>query len=253
MIRFFTAPEDISKNSIQLSSEDSEHIRSLRLRPDELFVVCDGNGNDYVCRLGKRNDGTSAEITDRYPSLGEPSIACKLYMAYSKGERLDYAVQKAVELGAYEIILFESERCIAVPRDIPKKIARLQRISLETAKQCGRGIIPKVTSGGSFETAISEAVKISALSLFFYECEDNNFIKTVLEQHFSPLRLHEEYAINTVSIITGPEGGFEPDEARFARSKGACTVSLGSRVLRSETAPVIALAALMYHTGNMEK
>jgi len=247
MIRFFAAPHDISADCINLGAEDLEHIRVLRLRPDELFTVCDGDGTDYICRLRKHNNEKVAEIVEKHQSLGEPSIKCKVFMAYSKGDRLDYAVQKSVELGANEIILFESERCVAVPRDIPKKTARLQRIALETAKQSNRGIIPNVTSAGSFDTMIKKAIEDSALSLMFYECEDDLHIKPVLEQHFSGQKNQSK---KPVSIITGPEGGFKPHEVALAQSKGISIVSLGPRILRSETAPVVALAALMFHTGN---
>ena len=251
MVRFFAEIHDISAKSIRLSSKDSEHVRALRLRPDESFIVCDGKGVDYVCRLGERDDGTIAEIVDKQRSIGEPSVICKVYMAFSKGDRLDYAVQKSVELGAHEIVLFESERCVAMPRDIPKKIARLQRIALETAKQSNRGVIPGVTSGGRFGTMITEAAKCSELSLLFYECENNLHIKSVLEQHFPPLRKNETYEIRSISIITGPEGGFEPHEVGTAQSKDIKIVSLGPRILRSETAPVVALSAVMFHTGNL--
>ena len=265
MIRFFADAQDVSDNSIKLSAEDFKHIRVLRLHPDELFIVCDGNGTDYVCRLGQRADGgtvsrskyteredaATVEIVDKNQSPGEPSVLCRVFLAYSKGDRLDYAVQKSVELGAHEIVLYESERCVAVPRDIPKKTERLQKIALETAKQCNRGIIPGVISAGNFDTMIEKAVSCSALTLLFYELENNLHVKPVLEQHFSLLREHEEYDINSVSLITGPEGGFEPKEVLLAQSKGIPVVSLGSRILRSETAPVVALAALMFHTGNM--
>ena len=123
MIRFFAGPKDIYADTIRLSDEDSAHVRSLRLRPDELFVVCDGQGLDYVCKLGVQDDVTVARIVRRQQSLGEPSVVCRMFIAYAKGDRLDYAVQKSVELGAFEVILFESERCVAVPRDIPKKTA----------------------------------------------------------------------------------------------------------------------------------
>jgi len=251
MTRFFASPQDVSSSLIRLEARDYEHIRALRLRPDELFIVCDGNGIDYVCRLGQRDDGSVAEIVNRHPSYGEPAIECTVYLAYAKGERLEYAVQKSVELGAHEIVLFESERCIAIPRDLPKRTARLQRIALEAAKQSGRGVIPNVTSGQKFESMINEAVKRSALTLLFYENEDKLHIKSVLETRFSPLREQEEYNIKTVSIITGPEGGFAPHEIELAQSKDIHIVSLGSRILRSETAPVVALAAIMYQTGNL--
>jgi len=251
MIRFFTKPENITGNTIKLSREDSEHVRSLRLRPDEFFVVCDELGNDYLCKLqngGVTHDKCSvAQIAERQDSQSEPSVKCTVYMAYSKGDRLDYAVQKSVELGAYEIVLFESKRCVAVPSNIPKKIERLQRISLETAKQSGRGIVPVVSDGGTFEDIINT---VSAAlpredfrSFLFYEDETNLHLKTVLEQ-LPP-------DIDSIAIITGPEGGFEASEIERAKVKGIPVVSLGTRILRSETAPVVALSAIMFYTGNL--
>jgi len=250
MVRFFADPKDFLAKSVKLSDEDSKHIRTLRLRPDERFIVCDGNGNDHVCRLGERGDGTFADIIEKRKSTGEPSVACNIFIAFSKGDRLDFAVQKSVELGVREIILFESDRCVAVPNDIPKKVARLQRIAFETAKQSGRGIIPKISSGGHYKSILDEVLNISALSILFYECEDRLHIKDVLEQHF-PIDKMQIDDDRPISLITGPEGGFEAHEVDLAKSKGIKIVSLGSRVLRSETAPVAALAAIMYHTGNL--
>jgi len=250
MIRFFTDPQNVVNNTITLSKDIREHMRSLRLRPDELFTVCDGNGTDYVCRLGKRDDNTTAEIIESFQSCGEPSVDCKVFIAYSKGERLDYAVQKSAELGASEIVLYESKRCVAVPNNIPKKIERLQRIALEAAKQSGRGIIPKVSDGGNFSKIMNTATDSSALVLFCYEDEHRLHLKTVLQQHFSSGINCQNNETESV-IITGPEGGFEADEAEIAKSKGFSIISLGSRILRSETAPVVALTAVMYHTGNL--
>ena len=130
MIRFFADPSEIKDSLISLSAEDATHIKSLRMRPAELFVVCDGQGTDHVCRLSERGGGTVAEIVETKPSLGEPDVACSVFIAIAKGDRLDYAVQKSVELGSYEIFLFPSERCVSVPGDMSKKIARLQRIAL---------------------------------------------------------------------------------------------------------------------------
>ncbi|MDR2571882.1 MAG: 16S rRNA (uracil(1498)-N(3))-methyltransferase [Oscillospiraceae bacterium] len=265
MVRFFVSPFDVSSDYIALTAEDNEHIRALRLRPDELFVVCDGNGVDYICCLGERDrsggggiggvggggsggDGSggvgggsaTAKILRQQQSVGEPSVTCSVYIAFQKGDRLDYAVQKSVELGAKRIVLYESERCVATPHDIIKKIARLQRIALETAKLSGRGIIPEVTSVGKFDMMIDDAASRSALSLFFYECEEDLSVRDILTG----------CEIESVSIITGPEGGFEPHEAKMARSKGFHVASLGPRILRSETAPVVALAAVMYQSGN---
>ena len=240
MIRFFAEPQDIANGAIQLNTEDAEHIRALRLRPAERFIVCDSAGTDYICHLGVRGSNT-AVIDETTLSLGEPSVMCKVYIALAKGDRLEYAVQKSVELGAGEILLFPSERCVSAPGDMSKKTARLQRIALETAKQCGRGRIPEVTAICSFESAI-ELATCAALPLFINEREEKRHLKQVLESNVN---------VQTVSIVTGPEGGFESHEAEFAQSSGMVSVTLGPRILRCETAPVAVLAALMFHTGNL--
>ena len=259
MIRFFAAPSQISAGrTIRLCAEDAAHIRSLRLRPSELFIVCDGDGSDHICRLGGHGGDLVAEIIETRPSRGEPTVACDVYIAFAKGERLEYAVQKSIELGARSVILFQSERCVAVPGGMPKRIARLQKIADETAKQCGRGRIPEVTLKRTFIEAIEEASK-AGLPLYFYECEEFLHLKQALEQrglrNTEPGTLMEPAgngtALQSVSIVTGPEGGFEPFEAEYARSAGMLSVSLGSRILRCETAPVAALAAIMFYTGNL--
>jgi len=239
-----------------LSAEDTAHMRSLRLRPTELFVVCDGKRSDYVCRLAQRDGGTVAEIVETRPSLGEPTIECSVYVAFAKGDRLDFAVQKSVELGAHRIVLFPSERCVSVPSDMTKKTARLQRIALETAKQCGRGRVPGVAAIRSFEAAVKRAAG-AGLPLFLYEEEEELRLKQALEQWTpsngceSPVDGEGKEAGNTVSVMAGPEGGFEPSEAESAKTAGMVAVSLGPRILRCETAPVAALAAIMFHTGNI--
>ena len=313
MVRFFVAPHDVSGGMIRLSAEDAEHIRSLRLRPSELFIVCDGEGTDYICRLGERGDGSAAGIVEQRQSRGEPSVACSVFIAYAKGDRLEYAVQKSVELGAFDIVLYPSERCISVPRDIDKKALRLQKIALETAKQCGRGRVPVVSVAGSFRDAVgwasgklkvesgklkvesggakTESGKkkvdngdskaesgdpilcgetIGSLSIFCYEEEKKKSLKQALEMHDFTYSTAvggggdnedgkqgegggsaEPGVANRISIMTGSEGGFAPDEAKLATAAGMTPVSLGPRILRCETAPVAALAAVMFHTGNM--
>jgi len=302
MHRFFTEPSEIKSGFISLSAEDAAHIKSLRMRPTELFVVCDGQGADHVCRLSERGGGCVAEIVETKQSQGEPDVTCSVYIGLAKGDRLDYAVQKSVELGAYEIILFPSERCVSVPGDMSKKTARLQRIALETAKQCGRGRVPEVAAIPSFEAAVGKAAS-AELPLFFYECEREAHLKEVLENpefwdsayrdpelrypelrdskfsnpefrdskfsnpelrdsklrdpelrdsKFSNPELRDSKSPQpSISIVTGPEGGFEPHECKYAQAAGMRVVSLGPRILRCETAPVAALAVIMYQTGNL--
>jgi len=258
MTRFFADKSEISDKDITLNAQDTAHIRSLRLRPDELFIVCDGEETDYVCKLLGTADIKSlakekcaiAEIVEKRRSKGEPTIKCSAFIAYAKGDRLDYAVQKSVELGVYEINLFPSERCVSVPNDTEKKIARFQKISLETAKQCNRGIVPVVNAAKSFKEAVALAIKAD-MPLLPYECEDRLGLKKALEQGLKGKASYEKSQAKVVSIMTGPEGGFSEKEAEYAVENGMLAVTLGSRILRCETAPAAVLAAIMYHTENL--
>jgi len=251
LIRFFTHPEKIIGNKIRLSEEDRRHIRSLRLRPQEDFVVCDGDGTDYICKLSAGKAQGVADIVRQEKTQGEPTIHPAIYLAYAKCKRLDYAVQKAVELGAKSIVIFKSKRSLA-PDNLEKKMERLNKIAHEAAKQSGRGIIPTVENCGKYEEAIDSAINKSSLAILLFENENTLHLRKVLEQHFPKLDSTNASAREKiVSIMSGPEGGFEDSEIDMARVKGANVVSLGKRILRSETAPIAALSALMYHTDNL--
>ena len=242
MHRFFIPASNIAGNLVNLDSKTLEHIKVLRLRQGELFTVCDGEGFEYSCRFNGRNSNI-ADILEQNPASGEPNVDVTVFMAFSKGERSEYAIQKSVELGAKEIVLFPSARCVSRPDDasLSKKQTRWQTIALEAAQQSGRGIVPQIRIHTAFDAAVAEAMR-SELPLFLYEDEQQLGLKEALETH-SP--------INSISIFSGPEGGFEPAEAAFVRESGLLSVSLGPRILRCETAPAAALAAIMFFTGNM--
>jgi 16S rRNA (uracil1498-N3)-methyltransferase len=243
MPRFFITASNIFGGAAYLDAKESAHLRALRIRQGESFTVCDGKGTDYTCRLTKiTSDGAEAEIVEKAPTVAEPTVECTAYIAFAKGDRLETAVQKSVELGASEIALFPSARCVSRPEalSVLKKTGRLQKIAEEAAKQSGRGKIPRVIVSPSFDRMIFEATKAD-LPLFFYEDETQRHLKDALE---------ERPEAKTISLVTGPEGGFDPEEAAFAKDNGMVSVSLGPRILRCETAPIAALAAIMYHTGN---
>lgn len=244
MPRFFIAASNIFGGVAYLSAREIGHLRALRIRRGESFTVCDGAGKDYVCRLTKlTDDGAEAEIVGVEPSTGEPTVFCAVYAAWAKGDKLETVVQKSVELGVSEIILFPSARCVSKPEalSVVHKTGRLQKIAEEAAKQSGRGMIPWVTAVQSFENAVLSAVK-TGLPLFLYENEKKQTLRDAL---------NSEPELKKVSLMTGPEGGFEADEAAFAAENGMHCVSIGPRILRCETAPIAALAAVMYHTGNL--
>lgn len=244
MPRFFIAASNIFGGIAYINGKDAEHIRVLRIKEGEQFVVCDGNGMDYHCRLSRlTEDGAEGEVLNHVPSLGEPTVFCSIFTAFSKGDKLETVIQKSVEIGASEIILFPSHRCVSKPEGISimKKLSRWQKIAEEAAKQSGRGRIPNVTAAPTFEAAIKAAAKAD-LPLFLYENEEEFGLKSALEKNSD---------FKHVSIVSGPEGGFEPDEAALARELGMVSVSLGARILRCETAPICALTGVMLYTGNL--
>ncbi|MBR4744448.1 MAG: 16S rRNA (uracil(1498)-N(3))-methyltransferase [Oscillospiraceae bacterium] len=244
MARFFVSASNIFGGVAYLSSSDSEHLRSLRIRNGEVFTVCDGNGTDYSCVLTRSDrDGAEAKILGTSPSVGEPSVQVTLFMAYAKGDKNEHVVQKAVELGARGVILFPSRRCVARPEGsaLAKRILRLSRIAEEAAKQCGRGAVPTVTALDSFEEAVERA-SMTDVPLFCYENETDAGLKAALDA--CP-------GARTVSVMCGPEGGFDPAEAGLAVERGMRSVTLGKRILRCETAPLAALTAVMFHTGEL--
>ena len=243
MPRFFVTASNIFGGAAYLDAKETEHLRALRIRKGESFTVCDGNGTDYTCRLTDITaEGAEAEILETGPTVTEPTVDCTAYIAFAKGDRLETAVQKSVELGASEIVLFPSARCVSKPEGLSvlKKTGRLQKIGEEAAKQSGRGKVPNVVVSPSFDHMIFKASKAD-LPLFFYEEEKARHLKDALT---------EKPDYKTISIVSGPEGGFDPAEAAFAVQNGMLSVSLGPRILRCETAPIAALAAIMFHTGN---
>jgi 16S rRNA (uracil1498-N3)-methyltransferase len=225
-----------------LRGRDAEHVRVLRLRPGEELTICDGEGTDYRCRLvSSDKEQAEAEVLEVRRCPAEPSVAVTVLCGLPKGDKTDAIIQKCVEAGAYEIGFFSSARCVARPADPEKKLERWQRIAEEAAKQSGRGIIPRVFWVGDFTAMLDLAVK-KELGLFMYETGEREALNAVLEAN---------RAVSSAAFITGPEGGFEPFEADLARVCGLHVCSMGERILRCETAPVVALTALMYATGNL--
>jgi len=239
MPRFFVAPSQIGETQIQLDAEIQAHIKVLRLRPDETFIITDGAGKDYICK----HSGDAAQILSQSENQSEPAIKCVVYLAYTKGERMEYAIQKSVELGAVGIMLYPSHRCVARydAKTLPKKHARFEKIAQEAAKQSGRGLLPEVKTLPSFKQAAEEAAKAEK-KLFLYEQERTQTLKAALNQGVRP---------QTISLFIGPEGGFTECEAKEAIANSLQSVSLGRRILRAETAPVAALAAVMFWAGEL--
>ena len=243
MPRFFVDPEFIENGYIKITGDDARHIsRSLRMAVGEEITVCDMHGNDHHCILDAFTDafvGAKVISTNRVES--EPPFFAHLFQALPKGEKLDHIIQKSVECGISEITTFNSERCIAKEKDNESsKLARRQRISLEAAKQSGRGIVPRVNPTISFKQMIENA-KNYDLVLFCYEKASETTLKDVLKG-FS----FEKDMPTRIAIVIGSEGGFSEAEANAAADNGMHLVGLGKRILRTETASSFLLGCLVY-------
>ena len=239
MPRFFVDPEAISDGEIIIAGDDARHIaRSLRMAVGDEITVCDGSGKEYLTRLVRiRDEECTARIDLVTESRAEPGCRVTLYMAYPKGDKLETVIQKSVELGASEIVPFESERCIKrpAPEKAEKQTARLERIAHEAAKQCGRAVLPIVERPISF-TSLTERIPSHALVLLCYEREGANTIRHTLEALSAPPA--------DIAVIVGSEGGFSEGEAKSLAEAGAVCVNLGPRILRCETAPDYALSVI---------
>ena len=243
MPKFFVDPIQISNGIVTIKGEDAHHIsRSLRMAAGEHVTVSDKNEYEYDCVLEKFEESfVIARIISSYKSDVEMPVRVHLYQALPKGEKLDFIIQKAVECGVYDITPFESERCIAkVKYDAEeRKTERRNKISLEAAKQSGRGLIPKVKTTVSFDKMLKDA-SASDIVLFCYEGENTRKMGSVLAE------IRNEREVHDISIIIGSEGGFSAKEATIAFEHGFSMVGLGKRILRAETAAVFALSSLVY-------
>ncbi len=246
MPRFFVNTEKIHEGTVTFTGNDAHHIsRSLRMAAGESVTVCDGQGTEYQCELTEfLPDCVRATVLSSEPSRTEPPFRATVYQALPKGEKLDSIIQKSVECGACEIALFESERCIVRIKDgeKDKKGERRQRIALEAAKQCGRGVIPTVSAPVSYRQMLTRAASAD-LALFCYEGEGTESLVEVVRGYKATQKTE---SLPSVSIVVGSEGGFSESEAAEARKSGMKLVGLGPRILRTETAAAFVLGCLVY-------
>lgn len=240
MPRFFI--DYVPEERTVIAGDDARHIaRSLRMQPGEELTLCDSVGTDYNCEIERVTDeGVLVHVLNFCTTVAEPTVKVTVYQGLPKADKMDGIVQKSVETGAVRIVPVLTERCVSRPdeKSASKKVTRWQKIAEEAAKQSGRGVIPQVAGLTGFRAAIAEAAQNGAIILF-YEGGGSSIAELVNRQS------------TAVSIFIGPEGGFERSEVDFALQSGAKTGTLGPRILRTETAPIAALAAIMLASGNM--
>lgn len=236
MVRFFVQPEELAGKVAALSGENAQHAKVLRLREGERVLLCDGQGREALCQVlpsGKM------EVLERRESQSEAAVQVSVYLAYPKADKMEHVIQKATELGAYEIVAFPSARCVSRPEEkaLKKKQERWQKIAQSAAEQSGRGRIPQVLTLPSLADALRRGAEADK-ALLFYENEQAHTLKAALVGSY-----------RTVALLTGPEGGLEEREVAQAAAAGFQVCTLGRRILRCETAPLCALSAVMYDAG----
>ena len=241
MPRFFVQSSAICEDSVTILGSDASHIaRSLRMKVGDPLTVCDMQRTEYDCRIESISpDAVLARILSATQSQNEPPYRATLYMALPKGDKMEYIIQKAVEMGVCRIVPYRSERSV-VKLDAAsgaKKAQRWQKIADAAAEQCGRGILPTVCEPVDFAKALSMA-KEDTLAFVCYEDEQSLTLPTLL-QNQNPIP-------ETVGFFVGAEGGIAKAELDAFRAAGISSVGLGKRILRCESAPLFVLSCLSY-------
>lgn len=242
MYRFYVSADQLAEKEVFIFGGDVNHIKNvLRLEVGDWIVACDGNGTDYVSRIQSIcSDEVVASIEKVQPTGTELPVRITLFQGMPKKDKLELIIQKAVELGACEIVPVMTKRTVvklSEEKKINKRLERWQSIAYAAAKQCDRGIIPTVHKPVSYEEALAMADQL-----------DYNVIPYELQTGMEEARKIVDQACKqrSLGIFIGPEGGFEPEEVERAMTRNIHPMTLGKRILRTETAGMALLSILMF-------
>lgn len=246
MPKFFIKKEDIKENIVTICGQDATHIaKVLRTNVGETITLCDGCGTDFFAEVTSiTKDTVSLKIKESLPCLAEPKISVTLFQGIPKQGKMDYIIEKCTELGISRIVPVAAKRSVVKIDDKKseaKKLERWRKIAAESVKQCARGTIPEITEVMTFGEAI-EFSKSLDLTIAAYECERENSIKSALI----------DKTPKTIGVFIGPEGGIDNTEIEKLKSANIETVTLGTRILRTETAGHTVLTAIMYEYNEFE-
>jgi 16S rRNA (uracil1498-N3)-methyltransferase len=244
MARFYVPQPRIEKGMLRVEGEEVRHIRKvLRLRAGDEITVFDGLGREFEGTIVEEGRSSVViTITNIYSSKRDSPLEVALAQSLLKGEKMDYLIQKATELGVKEIIPFLSSRSVPLVDKSGglKRHHRWERIVVEASKQCGRGVVPQIELVQDYSDMLRKASP-NTLRLILWEREGAN-LKEILERSKERKR---------VFFIVGPEGGFSDGEVEEARGAGFIPVTLGKRILRAETASLCLLSILQYEQGDI--
>lgn len=244
MSKFFVEKSQIKNHKAVILGSDVSHIaRVLRMGVGDALLLCDGEGYDYETKITSvSKDEIVTEILSSYPCKNEPEVEVTLFQGLPKQGKMEWIIEKCTELGISTIVPVQMTRSVVklTPDQAAKKVERWQKTAREAAKQCGRGKIPAVLMPVTVQELV--ASKLPEFLLFPYEEERTSSVRQALFGKKA----------KTAGIFIGPEGGFDPEEAALLKKAGANAATLGPRILRTETAGLVALSALLYEWGEME-
>lgn len=238
MPKFFAYKGQIEDNSFIITGKDANHIAAvLRSKIGDELIICDGEGTDYYCKITDLDKKmVVAEINESYANHTEPKTSITLYQGLPKSDKMELIIQKCVEIGLTRIVPIKTEFAVAkVEGKEEKKRERWQKIAESAAKQCGRGKIPLVDRAMTFKEAVEDS-KSHKGRIIPYENESNYSIKDFARA----------FKGESIAVFIGPEGGFSPKEIELARQEGIVSVTLGKRILRTETAGLVTGTILLY-------
>ncbi len=242
MQHFFVTAGQVEEPYIYIEGSDVNHMKHvLRMKPEEKVSVSDGDNRRYLCRIDRYEEERAVlVICEVQEADTELPSEIYLFQGLPKGDKMEFVIQKAVELGVHEIIPVAMRRCVVKldDRKAEKKAIRWNEIARSAAKQAGRGRIPRVGSVVDFSQAVKSIGKLDVTLLPYELAEGMEYTRQVIGA-VKPGQ--------SVGILIGPEGGFEKEEVIRAKEAGAKEITLGRRILRTETAGLAALSILMYH------
>ena len=252
MPKFFITNNEINEDKIKISGNDINHIKNvLRKKVGNTLNICNtDNLEDYLCEITKlENKDIELKIIEKIKNNTEPNTKVTIFQGLPKADKMEWIIQKSVELGVYDITPVEMKRCVVKlsQKDKAKKIERWQKISEVASKQSGRKIIPKINNPFSIQD-ICQNITYYDIVIIAYEEEKENTLKAELEN----LKKNKKENLN-IAVLIGPEGGIDLSEIELLKEKGAKIVTLGNRILRTETVALNILSIIMYEFENEEK
>lgn len=233
MKRFWTKEPVIVNKTIVLTGEEAQHIKVSRLFEEDFLIITNGDGFDYkgiIKKIEKKN--VIVHIKNKKENLNENNIQTVLYQAMLKSDKMDFVIQKSVELGVGEIVPMITKRTIVKEKNMSHKLLRWQKIILEACKQCERAVLPTITEVMTIAEAIEDSKRLS-LPLLLDEDEDNRLFNV-------------SASVGSLGIFVGPEGGFSDEERQYFKENNIQSYTLGKRILRAETAGMAALSMVNY-------